>query len=241
MRSGHSALLASILFLLVPLGGCKKKIPPDDGHHVDLPSPEVKLQVAGIDPAFASADHEFDADVFGAGFERGAKVVFSGAPAAGVRFVDQNSLRVGVPSMPIGSYDVTVVNPDGTKSTLRNGLTLTAAADTSGCASATIRFDFDSSVLNTPTRGTLDSLGACLRNNTAQVRIEGHCDERGTTDYNLALGQRRADAVQRYLVGLGVPPGRLKTVSYGEERPIDTSGTPAAFAVNRRAELQVRE
>jgi peptidoglycan-associated lipoprotein len=197
--------------------------------------------VAGVDPAFAPAERQLDVEVFGSDFASGARVTFSGTAADSVRFVDENSLRVGVPAMPIGSYDVTVINPDGGTATLRKGLTLTAPSSDTGCASTTIRFDFDSTVLAMETRKSLDALAACLRNNTATVRIEGHCDERGTTEYNIALGQRRADAVERYMVGLGVAPGRLRSVSYGEERPIDRSGTPEAFAANRRAELIVRE
>lgn len=241
MRPGRSAVLAAIL-LLPLLGGCPKKPPPDDGGGEDLPPPSVKLQVAAIDPAFAPADRSFDAEIFGSAFESGARVSFSGAAAEGVRFVDENSLRVDVPAMPMGSYDVTVTNPDGTKATLRKGLTLTEAGPpTVGCASATVTFDFDSTVLSNDTRRQLDGMASCLRDSTASVRIEGHCDERGTTEYNLALGQRRADAVQRYLVGLGVSPARLRTVSYGEERPADRSGTSSAHAANRRAEILVRE
>lgn len=65
--------------------------------------------------------------------------------------------------------------------------------------------------------------------------IEGHCDERGTREYNLALGERRANAAKNYLVGLGVSPDRIRTVSYGKERPVALDSTPRAWAQNRRA------
>jgi len=65
--------------------------------------------------------------------------------------------------------------------------------------------------------------------------IEGHCDERGTREYNLALGERRANAAKNYLVSLGVSPGRITTVSYGKERPVALASTPDAWARNRRA------
>ena len=65
--------------------------------------------------------------------------------------------------------------------------------------------------------------------------IEGHCDERGTREYNLALGERRANAAKNYLVSLGVSPDRIRTVSYGKERPVALSSTAAAWAQNRRA------
>ena len=73
-----------------------------------------------------------------------------------------------------------------------------------------------------------------------QVTIEGHCDERGTREYNLALGERRAQAVQRYLTSAGVRPSQVETVSYGEERPQDAGHDERAWARNRRAELIYR-
>jgi peptidoglycan-associated lipoprotein len=243
MRPGRSLVFASIVLLPLLAAGCKKKIPDDtpDGS-VDLPPPSATLQVAAVDPAFAPADRTIDAEIFGSGFESGARVSFSGAAATSVRFVDENALRVTVPAMAVGSYDVTVTNPDGTKSTLRKGLTLTEPGTaTAACGPATVAFDFDSTVLSVSTRRDLDTLASCLRDVQSSARIEGHCDDRGTTEYNIALGQRRADAVHRYLVSQGVAPGRLRTVSYGEERPADSGGSDAAHAKNRRAEISVRE
>lgn len=239
MSFGRIALLAFLLPVAgLPLAGCKKKPVDTDKDVVDLPAPEVRLQVAGVDPAFAPAGHSFDAEVLGSGFEKGARVAFSGATADTVRFVDENALKVAVPPMPAGSYDVTVINPDGTKATLRKGLTLQDQLPQGpACPPVTIRFDFDSSVLSMDTRRQLDTFAGCARQVAADVRVEGHCDELGTTDYNLALGQRRAEAVQRYLVGLGVSPNRVRAVSYGEERPADRSGGDAAHAANRRAEV----
>ena len=72
----------------------------------------------------------------------------------------------------------------------------------------------------------------CIRD-----RIEGHCDSRGTPEYNIALGERRAKSVETYLMNAGVSASQVSVVSYGEEKPIDTSGTTAAFAENRRGVL----
>jgi peptidoglycan-associated lipoprotein len=77
-------------------------------------------------------------------------------------------------------------------------------------------------------------------NPSETVMIEGHCDERGTTVYNLALGERRANIVRTYLVNLGVSPRRLGTVSYGEEKPLDPAPTEAAYRINRRAQFVVK-
>jgi peptidoglycan-associated lipoprotein len=74
---------------------------------------------------------------------------------------------------------------------------------------------------------------------TWKVTIEGHCDERGTAEYNLALGERRALAIRAYLASLGVPPERLRTVSYGEEYPFDPAPTEAAWSKNRRGQFVI--
>ena len=71
------------------------------------------------------------------------------------------------------------------------------------------------------------------------ITIEGHCDERGTTEYNLALGERRAAAAKNYLQSLGIPPERLRTVSYGDEYPFDRASTEAAWSLNRRAQFVI--
>ena len=97
-------------------------------------------------------------------------------------------------------------------------------------------FDYDSSVLDPVATQTLDRQAAWLRQyGDVIVTIEGHADERGTREYNLALGDRRANAVKNYLVALGISPDRVLTISYGEERPDDPAHTDAAWAQNRRA------
>lgn len=145
-----------------------------------------------------------------------------------------------VPSLPAGAYDVTVINPDGKRSTLRGGLTLQAEGPKPiACAPLTVYFDLDSSTVKADSKAALDTFAACVRNAQVQVRIEGHCDERGTTEYNLSLGQRRADGIARYLGGLGVPKNWMQTVSYGEERPAMSGGGEDAWGRNRRAELSV--
>ncbi len=104
----------------------------------------------------------------------------------------------------------------------------------------TVYFDYDKSDLGEATRETLQANAAWLKANPGRtVRVEGHCDERGTVEYNLALGQRRAASVKDYLVGLGVDAQRLKTVSYGKERPADPGHDDAARAKNRRAEFVI--
>ncbi len=101
-----------------------------------------------------------------------------------------------------------------------------------------IHFDFDQSVIRADARETLARNAAHLAANPGvQIRVEGHCDERGTTEYNLALGERRAKSAFQYLMDLGVDPNRMHVVSYGEEIPLDPRHNEDAWAMNRRAEF----
>ncbi|UTW57982.1 OmpA family protein [Kordiimonas sp. SCSIO 12603] len=100
-----------------------------------------------------------------------------------------------------------------------------------------VLFAYDSSELSSAARGILAKQAEWLNHNRGvRVRIEGHCDERGTREYNLALGERRATAVKNYLVALGVPATRMETISYGKERPV----APGDFAKNRRGVVKFR-
>jgi peptidoglycan-associated lipoprotein len=101
-------------------------------------------------------------------------------------------------------------------------------------------FELDSSDLSADARRVLDANAAILNQNpTWVVTIEGHCDERGTAEYNLALGERRALAARTYLVSLGLAADRVRTVSYGKEFPFDPGHDEAAFAKNRRAHFVI--
>jgi peptidoglycan-associated lipoprotein len=98
-----------------------------------------------------------------------------------------------------------------------------------------INFDFDKYSLRPEARDILKGHAAWLaKNKDYKMVIEGHCDERGTTEYNLALGERRAAEAMKYLVGLGVDAKRMKTISYGKEMPLDPGHTEEAWAKNRR-------
>jgi peptidoglycan-associated lipoprotein len=98
-----------------------------------------------------------------------------------------------------------------------------------------IHFDFDKFNLKPEARGILNKQAAWLiKHPTASVLIEGNCDERGTEEYNLALGQRRADAAKKYFVEFGIDKTKIKTISYGKDRPLDSGHNEEAWAKNRR-------
>jgi peptidoglycan-associated lipoprotein len=99
-----------------------------------------------------------------------------------------------------------------------------------------VYFSFDSYNLDAQARGIIERQARLLTTQGAiNATIEGHCDERGTREYNIALGERRASAVRDYLIALGVAPNRLRVVSYGEERPAAIGSNEDAWAQNRRA------
>jgi peptidoglycan-associated lipoprotein len=128
----------------------------------------------------------------------------------------------------------------------------TGSSSTSGSAAMSMRdplagggdkvfFDFDQAVIRDDARPTLDSQAAWLsRNKTVNVQIAGDCDERGTEEYNIALGNRRAYAAESYLAAKGVDPSRMTTISYGKDRPIAPGSTEEAWAQNRNAITSVR-
>lgn len=99
-------------------------------------------------------------------------------------------------------------------------------------------FDFDESTLTAGARAALDEYAAVLRSSPRNIRLEGHADERGTREYNIALGERRAKSVADYLIASGVSASRIETISYGEERPAVNASNERAWAQNRRVELK---
>lgn len=104
-----------------------------------------------------------------------------------------------------------------------------------------VHFEFDQYVLDTDARANLENNAAYMSaNSRVDIQIEGHCDERGSDSYNLALGEKRARAVMDYLVSLGTSARRLDIISYGEERPLAPGSTESAWAKNRRAEFIIR-
>ncbi|MBU8934804.1 MAG: peptidoglycan-associated lipoprotein Pal, partial [candidate division Zixibacteria bacterium] len=104
----------------------------------------------------------------------------------------------------------------------------------------TVYFDFDKFNLHSEAKAALDAnYNLLMEFPSAIAKIEGHCDERGTVEYNLSLGEKRAKAAKDYLVGLGIAPARLSFISYGKERPANPGSNEAAWDKNRRCEFRV--
>ena len=119
----------------------------------------------------------------------------------------------------------------------------TGSSDRDGYSSAfslntaLVFFDYDQSTIKSSSKPVLEDLSGYLQSTNEAIRIEGHCDERGSVEYNLALGQRRAESVRSYLLNLGVNEGQLTSVSFGEEVPRESGFTESAHAQNRRVEF----
>jgi len=104
----------------------------------------------------------------------------------------------------------------------------------------TVYFDFDKYTLRPDAKASLDANFALLQTYTdVIIKIEGHCDERGTVEYNLSLGEKRAQSVMDYLSGLGIASSRMTVISYGKERPVDAGHNEGAWSKNRRSEFRV--
>ena len=138
-----------------------------------------------------------------------------------------------------GSSSGSSSSSDSSGSASSSGGAITDKATAEGALAAignTVYFAFDSSALSGDTEGTLMRQAAFLNANPAlTVTIEGHCDERGTREYNLALGERRATAARDFLLAQGVDSARIRTISYGKERPAVAGSNDSAWAKNRRA------
>lgn len=105
-----------------------------------------------------------------------------------------------------------------------------------------IYFDYDKSNIRPDAREILKANAEIFnKNGKATIVVEGHCDERGTTEYNMALGERRAQETKQYLVNLGINASRIETISYGEERPLDNRSIEEAWAQNRRAQFLLKQ
>lgn len=100
-----------------------------------------------------------------------------------------------------------------------------------------VYFDYDKYALRGDQKEKLDGIAICLKNNSLSASVDGHCDERGTEEYNLALGQKRADTAKKYLTNLGVGADKLNSVSYGESQPLTSGSSEDAWGKNRRVEV----
>lgn len=235
-----------ILFLTVcSLTSCKRT-PTDvrgagagqDG--LALNPEDGTLQVVVLSPGRVAPGVPVPGTLVGAGFVADSRISIAGRTILDARVVDANTMDLTLPSLAAGTYDVTVSNPDGSKAVLRSGLQVIGSVVAGEpCPLVRVFFALDRATLGDAETRKLDAQLACYQATQGPLRVEGHADERGTTDYNLALGQRRSEAVSRYLITAGMSASRLNTLSLGEERPLVQGHDEQAWSRNRRAEILV--
>jgi peptidoglycan-associated lipoprotein len=155
--------------------------------------------------------------------EAGYGAAGSGAGAAGRKGIGEQDLGAGAARPGAGAASI-------------------GATERAGFENEDIFYAYDSSALTTQAQDTLRKKAAFLKTNpSVKVTIEGHCDERGTNEYNLALGEARARTAKAFLVDLGIPAARMATISYGEERPAVRGTTEEAWSKNRRAHFVIEQ
>lgn len=237
------ALILCIPTLFAAKGKCRKPPPVDTDTDaevdVQVPDVAVALQIVTVSPSQVPPATPTPVRLYGAAFEQGANVFVGAFRVADARVTDPNTIEFTAPGLPEGSHDVRVANPDGKEATLRQGIRAVAASGDASCALMAMYFELDSATLAPTVVQALNASLPCLRSK-GTVRLEGHADERGTTDYNVALAQRRAESIQRWLTSQGIPIGNLPVLSYGEERPADPGHNEAAWAKNRRVDMIAR-
>jgi peptidoglycan-associated lipoprotein len=169
----------------------------------------------------------------GCGGKRRPPAVSTAPPSSG----ETSSLPTEVPPAGEPGPDVRTLGAEVARG---EDFTVSDAESGEGGPLEDVHFEYDSANLTDQARSVLEKHALWLQNHRgAKVLVEGHCDERGTVEYNLALGEKRARAARDYLASLGVASDRLRTTSYGKERPLDTGTSEAVFAANRRAHFAV--
>jgi peptidoglycan-associated lipoprotein len=151
----------------------------------------------------------------------------------GAPVTDNNNLNT-LPPPP--AYNPNMGNPNGTPIPEAQSSDISNFnQDHDALAAYTVHFAYDSAVIRDGEKGSLQSVSQQLQSNPRdELLVEGNCDERGTEEYNRSLGERRALAAREALAGLGVPPNRIRTISYGKDKPADPGHDDAAWSKNRR-------
>jgi peptidoglycan-associated lipoprotein len=235
---GFIVALASLGLLL---GGCPKPKPPP-APVVEAPA-KPALSIEDVAPAETTQGVGVTVHLMGYGFVAGSEVELGGQKTRGVDVIDDGELSFRVSeAAPVGRHDIKVTTPTGDVALLTDAfLVKQPPTSDSDCTLLTVRFEFNETSLTDSARRTLAANSECMESQgTTRVQLVGHADERGSTLYNLSLGQRRADSVRQYLVNLGIDESRLSTLSYGEERPEMRGQTEQAWTLNRRVEFVVR-
>jgi peptidoglycan-associated lipoprotein len=233
-------ILAALAIVL--LVGCPKPKPPPEPVPDEQPEPKAVIGIDKVSPRSTPQGRPVTVTVSGFGFVEGTEVFLDSRRARGIDIVDDDELTFrATDDLPAGSYDVRLETPKGDVAVARKAFKVEAPPEPSSCELQTVYFEFDDAGLKNEAREVLASNAACIeQRGLTGVRLEGHADERGSTEYNLSLGQRRAESVRQYLENLGLDGSSLRTVSYGEEQPEDRGHGESSWSRNRRVVFALR-
>jgi peptidoglycan-associated lipoprotein len=231
-----------LLLVTLALAGCPKPQPPpqvtDDRPEVEPPA----VGIRAVAPGNTTEGTGVTVTITGHGFTEGSEVYLGSRRARGVDVFDDGELTFRADEdLRADTYDVRVVTPEGDQAVDTGGFRVKPRkTDAGDCQLETILFEFNEASLTSGARQLLSDNARCIESRgLSLVRLEGHADERGSTEYNLSLGQRRSESVRSYLLNLGVSSDSLRTVSYGEERPASSGFGESAWSRNRRVEFVV--
>jgi peptidoglycan-associated lipoprotein len=240
-RSIRPALLLLLGLVFPLLSACPKQQPPEDAG-ASAPV-EPSLQITSLKPASTIAAEPVTVTARGIGFVQGSKVYLGTIEARGVDVFGGGELTFrAAESLEVGDYDVRVVTPAGEQAVAPSSFSVRPRPEeSSDCSLELVRFEFAESQLSAAVRSSLSANAECIEaQKFSSVRLEGHADERGSTIFNLSLGEERAEAVRDYLIDLGVDRGVFTIVSYGEERPVMRGFNEESWSENRRVEFAVQ-
>ncbi len=207
---------------------------------IDIAEPTIELRLLDFQPEIVEPGVSFEASLAGKGFEEGAMIRI-GDKTLATEFVSSTEIMIAVAPLDAGTYNVTVTNPSENSHTLYDALQVGAleTEPTEMCEDITVYFDLNKDRLTSESEQSLLDQSGCWMRTGAALVVAGHCDERGTTEYNITLGQRRAGSVERYLLTQGVSSSNIRTVSHGEEQPAVNGSSEKVYQQNRRAEITV--
>ena len=235
--------------------GCKKTTKgTDTGNSKDgkeiTPAPiSSQLRLVEVLPSVVDVGIRTEATVMGVGFTEYSVLYIDDEVSILENIVYQGDtvLEFTIPSLSQGMHNLRVENPDGETHTLYGAIEAdgTAAAVIEetmpeACAEMVVYFSSANASLDVSAKQMLEENAACFDNRYV-YEIEGHCDERGTTEYNLSLGQRRASVVEKYLQSQGILSDRITVTSYGEEQPARVGSGEQTWEKNRRAVIKVQD
>ena len=234
-----ASMTALALFVVLTTACPPKQKPPPQPDPTPAPE-EAPVAVDDLVPDRTSEGRAVTVTVEGRGFEEGMDVFIGKTAARGLDVQSDSEFTFrATEDMAPGTYDVRIVRADGEQALARDVFTVNPRVDADGdCTLKTVLFEFNESSLSVEARTLISDNARCIeKRGFKTVRLEGHAEERGSTIYNLSLGQRRAESVRSYLLNVGVGNSELVTLSYGEEKPAVSGFGESAWRQNRRVEF----